>query len=134
MLDVMNKINNQMNKKKFTGIIVLDLRKAYGTVSHDILYFKKNYIVIVFVVWYITCSDLTSLDVNSLCILTGAIPQLKQYNLVFFRNQTLVPYFSLFMSTMYSTFFTLLLSYTQMTLAYMSKLQKDLESLNKPLS
>ena len=38
MLDVMSKINNHMNTKKFTGIIVLDLRKAYGTVSHDTLY------------------------------------------------------------------------------------------------
>ena len=63
----------------------------------------------------------------------GAIPQLKQYNLVFLRDQIAVLYFSLFTSTIYLTFVTLLLCYTLMTLAYMSKLQKkkkkDLKSL-----
>ena len=61
----------------------------------------------------------------------GAIPRLKQYNLVFLRDQIAVLYFSLFTSAIYLTFVTLLLCYTLMTLVYMSKLQKkkDLESL-----
>ena len=47
MLDIMSKIYNHVNKKKFTELIFLDLRKAFDTVSQDIL---KNYIIMVFVV------------------------------------------------------------------------------------
>ena len=37
----MSKINNHMNKKIFTGLIYLDLRKACDTVSHDTRTLKK---------------------------------------------------------------------------------------------
>ena len=37
MLDIMSKINNSMNQRHFTKLIFLDLKKAFDTVSHDIL-------------------------------------------------------------------------------------------------
>ena len=43
MLDIMCKINNNMNEKKFTGLISLDPKKAFDTVSHDILLQKLHH-------------------------------------------------------------------------------------------
>ena len=43
MLDIMSKINNHMNKKKFTGLIFWDLRKTFDTVLHDILLKKLHH-------------------------------------------------------------------------------------------
>ena len=42
MLDVMNKITNNINEKMLSGLIFLDLKKALDTVSHDILLANLN--------------------------------------------------------------------------------------------
>ena len=39
----MSKINNHMDGKKITELIFLDLRKAFDTVSHDILLQKSRH-------------------------------------------------------------------------------------------
>ena len=43
MLDIMSKINNHTNDKKITGLIFLDLRKAFDTFSHDKLRQKLHH-------------------------------------------------------------------------------------------
>ena len=37
ILDVVNQISSNINKKKLTGLVFLDLKKAFDTVSHEIL-------------------------------------------------------------------------------------------------
>ena len=59
MLDKMSKINNHINKKKFTGLIFLDLRKAFNTVSHDILLKKLHHYDVRGVVYILLQSYLT---------------------------------------------------------------------------
>ena len=43
MLDVINGINTNMSKNQFTGLICLDLKKAFDTVSHSILSHKLEH-------------------------------------------------------------------------------------------
>jgi len=45
VLHLMNKISSNNNDKEFTGLCFLDLKKAFDTVSHDIL--LKNLIITV---------------------------------------------------------------------------------------
>ena len=37
IIDVVNQISSNINKKKLTGLVFLDLKKAFDTVSHEIL-------------------------------------------------------------------------------------------------
>ena len=43
MLDIMNKISCNIKNKKITGLIFLDLKKAFDTVFHDILSLKLDH-------------------------------------------------------------------------------------------
>ena len=43
LLDEFIRVSYHMNEKNFTGLVFLDLKKAFGAVSHDILLRNLNH-------------------------------------------------------------------------------------------
>ena len=122
MLDILSKINNHMNKKKFTGLIFLNFRKAFDTVLHDILLKKLHHYSVRGVVYNLLKSYLT--EHKQFVYINGSYSTTKTIQFGVPQGSNLGPIlFSIHVNDIFNIF-DLLQCYMLMTLVYMSKLQK----------
>ena len=130
----MSKINNRMNIKKFTEIIVLNLRKAFDTVSHDILLKKLHNHGVCGVIYNLLKSYLTGS--RQFVYINGSYSTNKTIQFGVPKESNFGPIlFFIYVINVFNIFDFTPELYADDTCSYVkASKEKDLESLNEPRS
>ena len=133
-LDIMSKINNlyEWKETKFTGLIFLDLRKAFDTVSHNMLLQKLHHYCVRGVVYNLLKSYLTAL--KQLVYINGSYFTTKKLQFGVPQKSNPGPIlFPIYVNDTFNIFdFTPVLYADDTCLWVKASKEKDLESLMNP--